>query len=444
MPLAIGFVALPLEGASTEELESRVAELEQQLAAARAELAATRGDEAAATEVESNETESVESEVESHFKFGGAVRVNFTMGDYGPDLDRPSRSDSDGGSVALDVARINMDYSYGPWSSKLEYRFYPGYSTNNNDSYNFLHTFYVGYQFEDASQLKVGVTRVPFGPGAYGISQSWFFDQHYYMGLADDMDFGVTYATEVGDVKLDLGYFYGSEGSWFGEYFSNDSVRYSYDVTAEGPNGYKERNQLNLRAIRPMEIMGADSELGVSLQYGELASQGIQDDGSMFAASIHMKNKWNNWTLATQLTTQDYSVDADQDLGTDELVQAGAFDFPTLMPAEAWIAGASLSYYWETPEIDWLDYVIPYVEYSSIMKDADGFNDSDMLTFGAAWARGGWYIYSDLVFSNGNDFVGNESGYGSHPAPYFTSNRFGANPEDSWEYRFNINFGYYF
>jgi hypothetical protein len=57
-----------------------------------------------------------------------------------------------------------------------------------------------------------------------------------------------------------------------------------------------------------------------------------------------------------------------------------------------------------------------------------------MFVLGAAWANKGWYIYTDLAYSNGNDFVGNESGW----------SRFGANQDDEWEYRFNINFGYYF
>jgi hypothetical protein len=65
------------------------------------------------------------------------------------------------------------------------------------------------------------------------------------------------------------------------------------------------------------------------------------------------------------------------------------------------------------------------------MKDADGFNDSAMNVIGMAIARGGWYIYVDYAFSNGNYFVGD-------------SGDFGANTDDDWQKRFNINFGYYF
>lgn len=91
------------------------------------------------------------------------------------------------------------------------------------------------------------------------------------------------------------------------------------------------------------------------------------------------------------------------------------FDAPTngfreshQLNARAWIPSVSLSYFHETANIPWLDSVTPYVEYSSIMKRAAGFNDSALFILGAAWARGGWYIYTDFAYSNGNYFVGDD------------------------------------
>lgn len=378
---------------------------------------------------------------------GGAIRANYYVGDYtsggAQDFNR-----GDDGAVSLDILRLNADYTQGNWQAKFEYRFYPGYAGNNSDSYSMIHTAWAGYNFDNEDQVQVGINRVPFGPGAYGISQSWFFDQHYYVGLADDMDLGVKYSGTRGDLSFDLAYYYSSEGSYFGENFSNDSVRYSYDVSNESGNGYEEQNQFNARVIYATEIGDVNVDLGASAQYGMLDSQGDHDDGDHYAISIHPVFKWNNWTLSTQLTKYEYDVDSNQPLGTDELVQFGAFDFATLVAAEAWVAGASLSYYHKIEAVDWIDYVIPYVEYSSIMKEESDFNDSELFTVGAAWGRGGWYIYTELAASNGNDFVGNEGGYGATSPGVtpgsFTSNRFGENPNDDWQTRFNINFGYYF
>lgn len=356
---------------------------------------------------------------------GGAMRVNYTIGDYEPEIGSPSRAEGDGGNFVLDTFRLNLDYTRDEWRGKVEYRFY--------DGYHFLHTGWLGYNFADESQLQVGVNRVPFGPGPYGVSQSWMFDQHYYVGLADDMDMGIKYTRTYPDWTVDVAYYYGDEGSYAGS--NTKAARYSYDVVNGDGDGYEERNQFNARTIYSLTTAaGIGMDIGASLQYGELKSKGPQSDGDHYAGSLHAVTKWQNWTLATQLTYYKYDVDEDQPLGTDTLVQMGAHDYFTLVAAEAWIPAVSLRYYLETPQLDWLDYLVPYIEYSSLMKTESGFNDSEMLVVGAAWARGNWYSYTDLAYSNGNDFVGNTSGW----------ERFGGNPDDKWEYRFNINFGYYF
>lgn len=374
---------------------------------------------------------------------GGAIRANYTVGDYAPEVDEgPSRAEDDGGSFALDIFRVNLDYERGPWLAKVEYRFYPGYGSNNHDSYNMLHTGWIGYNFADDSQVQVGVNRVPFGPGAWGISQSWMFDQHYYLGLADDMDLGIKYSKSIDNLALDFAYYVMDEGNWFGS--TEDSTRYSYDVVNESGDGYEEEHQFNFRAIYTLNSGSISTDLGLSLQYGMLESNGPQDDGDHYAGSLHATTSIGNLTIAPQLTYYNYDVDKDQPLGTDELIMFGAFDFPSLVAAEAWVPAISVSYKIETPQLDWLSYVLPYVEYSSVMKEASDFNDSDMFVVGAAWANGGWYIYTDLAFSNGNDFVGNEGGYGAYPGNTWASNRMGGNPDDDWQYRGNINFGYYF
>jgi hypothetical protein len=120
----------------------------------------------------------------------------------------------------------------------------------------------------------------------------------------------------------------------------------------------------------------------------------------------------------------------------------GAYDFAWPVATKAWIPAISLSYKLETPGIPWLDYVLPYLEYSSIVKDARAFNDSQMWTLGAAWARGGWYIYSDFVYSDGNYFIGDDGD--DYSNIYRGVGDFGVTGNDKWNYRFNINLGYYF
>lgn len=433
LPIAAG-----AEDQSPVELKAKIAELEKALADARADLEQAEQTQAELAELkdqvaDTNDSGSNKIEINDGLggtlKIGGAIRANYVWGDYKPKTGGPSRADGDGGNMELDTFRINLDYENDDFIGKAEYRFY--------DGYHMLHTGWFGYNYEEGGQVQVGVNRVPFGPGPYGISQSWFFDQHYYVGLADDMDLGIKYSRPLGNWDFDVAYYYSDEGNWAGK--SKDSARYSYDVVNESGSGYEERNQFNVRGIYGIDSVDIKTDVGFSLQYGELDSKGQQDDGHHYAGSLHMVNKWNNFTLASQITKYKFDIDtySPDTTGTpaDNLIQFGAFDFPNVVATEGWIPAISLSYYHATPSIPWLDYVIPYIEYSSILKEDSDFNDSDLATLGAAWGSGGWYIYTEVAYSSGNEFVGGENPFG---------NRLGANPDDDRQYRANINLGYYF
>nr|WP_320165939.1 hypothetical protein [uncultured Methylophaga sp.] len=433
--IVASMAVLPIQSVTAEE--NTVEQLQSRLKALQAELESTQAALAKAEQEKQlsnaklEELSRAEPTLEpdnkirfGHLKVGGAIRANYAIGDY-PETGGASRSFDDGGNFALDTFRINLDYENGPYLGKLEYRWYNGY--------NFLHTGWLGYQFDENRQIQVGVNRVPFGPGPYGISQSWFFDQHYYLGLSDDMDLGVKYHQSTDNWDWDVAYYVSDEGSYTGS--SHQSARYSYDVVNESGDGYEERNQFNLRGIRHFQHGEVGTDLGFSLQYSQLKSRGSQDDGHHYALSGHMLNKWQAFTLATQLTYYRFDVDRNQPLGTNKLVQMGAYDFPSTTAAEAWLPAISLSYRYDTDQLPWLDYVMPYVEYSVLLKQERDFNDSALATVGAAWASGNWYIYTDLSASNGNEFIGGDDPFGD---------RLGANQNDDWQTRFNINFGYYF
>ncbi|MDP0499683.1 MAG: hypothetical protein Q7P63_06235 [Verrucomicrobiota bacterium JB022] len=424
--------AATVQGQTTQELQTRVQQLEQELANARQQLATAQQQTSAAeqratvAEAQLAETDQPAEKIQiGPVTIGGAIRANYVNGNYdSANEGRPTRGGSDGGDIALDTFRINIGLDYNQWIGAIEYRWYEGY--------NFLHTGWLGYDFGDAGTVKVGVVRVPFGPGAYGVSQSWFFDQHYYVGLADDMDLGVLYTKQMGNLTLDAAYYLASEGQWNGA--SRDSARYSYDAVTYDlggvETGFEEEHQFNLRAIYSMPDLAVPTDFGVSLQYGLL--DGIAtEDGEHYAASVHAKSTYRNFTLTSQLSYYNYDIEPGNLWGNSNLIPMGAYDYAALVATEAWLPAVSLSYTYETPNLAWLDYILPYIEYSSIVKTDDAFNDSEMFILGAAFARGGWYVYADYAFSNGNYFVGN-------------SGDFGANADDDWQSRFNINFGYYF
>lgn len=359
---------------------------------------------------------------------GGAIRANYVYGDYG-DSAGPSRGDH-GGNFELDVFRINVDWQKDDWLAKVEYRWY--------DGYNMFHTGWLGYNFDNAAQLQAGINRVPFGVGAYGPSQSWFFDMHYYVGLSDDMDLGVKYTRTLGDLQFDLAYYLMPEPNGNGT--TSESTRYSYDIVDDGSvNGrYKERNQFNGRVIYSTLSNSVPTEIGASLQVGQLVADdnSAADDTWGYAASIHSSSTYGPWNLLMQLTRYDYGADFNDPAASDDLITMGAFDYAAPVATAGTVPAITLGYTLNMERYDWVDSITLYGEASAILKDGKSnggaeLNDSMMNSIGAAIASGGWYTYVEYAQANGNYFVG-------------PGGDFGANTADEWEGRFNINFGYYF
>lgn len=380
----------------------------------------------------------------SPLKIGGAMRINYAYGTYG-DADNPHRRGQRIGDADLEVFRLNADLDYRNIISRLEYRWY--------DNYSMIHTAWLGYNLGELGTLKAGIVRVPFGPGAYGVSSSWYFDQHYYVGLADDMDLGVSWNNTLDKLQLDVAYYLQSEFQTDGD--SLMSSRYNYDIVkweehadaagvvewGAGENGFEEQHQVNLRAIYSIQEV---ADIGVSLQYGLLKGTDVDDDGANhYAVSAHMKNTVADFTLFSQCSYYAYNITDETPWGTGDLIPMGAFDFAWPIAAEGFVPGLSLRYGGiDTSGISWVDSVTPYVELSTVLKTVAHYNPSHLVVVGASWTLfSNLYVYSDVGLSNGNFFVGNN---GDDYGNINSVGDFGANGNDTWNTRVNLNFGYYF
>lgn len=381
---------------------------------------------------------------DSPVNVGGALGLNWVYGDYSDDRGENL------GAMRLEIFRLNADLKYDNVTGRVEYRYYnePSYD------YSMMHTAWLGYSTDRLGTVRAGIVRAPFGPGNYGISSSWFFDQHYYVGLIDDMDLGVRWTKSIGDLTVDIAYFLEDEGHWDGS--SVDSARYSYDpvlwtesVTSDGTigwgeapeHGFTEDGQINVRAEYAIDGFG---DIGASVQYGRLKGQNVgSSSADHFAASVHGATTFGNIKVASQLSYYEYDIANTPPWGTVDLIPMGAFNFAWPVATEAWIPSISLQYQGiDTSGFEELHSVTPYLEWSSIVKQQDDFNDSSLVTLGAVWSWAGWYIYTDLAFSNGNFFVGNEGdAYGN---VFNGVGDFGANGNDRWNTRFNVNIRHYF
>ena len=396
------------------------------------------------TEETAETVEAVEPK-KSPIKIGGAMRINYVYGTYG-DEDNPHRRGEKIGDADLEIFRLNADLDYHNVISRIEYRWY--------DDYSMIHTAWLGYNLGDFGTLKAGIVRVPFGPTPYGISTSWFFDQHFYVGLADDPDIGIRWTDTLDKLTLDAAYFLRGEfqtdgGSLGSSLYCYDVVRWEEKVDADGTvkwgageNGYDEQHQINLRAIYGIEKI---ADLGVSLQYGLLkgTNVGTDDGGNHYAVSGHVKTTFADFTLYAQGSYYAINIADDTPWGTGDLIPMGAYDFAWPVASKGLIPGVSLRYGGiDTSGISWIDSLTPYVEASTILNRGTDYNPSTMLILGASWTLlKNLYLYSDVAISNGNYFVGND---GDAYSSINTVGDFGVNGNDQWNVRVNLNFGYYF
>ncbi|MEO0510407.1 MAG: hypothetical protein AAF065_11170 [Verrucomicrobiota bacterium] len=409
---------------------------------------------------------------------GGALRANYTVGDYdNPALDGdilgPGR-DGDGGTFTLDTFYVNASLEEGNFIGQAEYRFYD--QLDELGGYNFIHTLWGGYRFNDGSELKVGVVEVPFGLERFGNSYGFFNSLENIVGLSDDRDLGAVYSLSWKDFDIDLGYFYGEEPNGNGQ--SANSARGSYDIINTSNanllaqnnflNGnfspFRERDQFNVRVKYNFYWGDFENVVGASLQYGNLeATDDRFDDGDATAGSIFLKSTYGNWQLKAGVTKYHYDTDTLKDplvpligFNPDQIV-VGAFDIPIFIASEGTIPSFGLSYTHIPRNIDFIDWIVPYIDYSIILKDGETngqyyfqqfvgteFQDSEQFTLGAIVGMGDFIIYIDTVFGKGSPLIGNETGQLLFGGALNDSLSAVVPFDDSWQTRFNINVGYYF
>ncbi len=377
---------------------------------------------------------------------GGAMRVNYIYGDYANDPVRYPQRGRDGGNFVLDTFRLNLDLDHEGLIGQLEYRWY--------DGYNFLHTGWLGYEDDEIGRLELGLTRVPFGVGPYGAANSFFFDMNYYVGLADKMRLGAKYTKQFGELTLDLAYF--ALPTFNGKGKSAESARYSYAIVPEDvydlPGVYEESHQLNIRSVYHVESL--NTEFGASAQWLHLHAKDSRAAGAeSFAGSLHSASSLGAFGLKAQLTGYRHGTKYRNTAGDSsayrDLIVMGAYDFAWPTATKGLIPSLAVSY--TVPQVEgFFDSIVFYNDFSVLMKDGSGaqgsFNNSKMNVTGMAIAKDGWYIYIDYALSNGHFFLGDKRddyGDGANISSASVGD-FGANGNNRWKGRFNINFGYYF
>ncbi len=360
---------------------------------------------------------------------GGALRYNLFYKDW----DGQDANNDKAGDMAFDTFRLNTDAEYRGLKMSAEYRFYSGY--------NMLHHGYVGYKFSDNTETQLGVHQVPFGIQSYA-SHNWFFGIPYYIGFEDDYDLGIKTIVSKGPMKLHLAFYKNDEGNYTGD--SIDSARYSYDVVTtdeselgyagiEGTRANEETNQFNAKLTYQWNHSEtSNTEIGFSAEYGQLYNSITEDMGDHSAAAVHLNGTYGRFNLMLEGIYYEYCPENPEGQ-SDKFVVMGAYDFPYKVAAEGMVYVVNLSY--KVPiNKGPIQAVTFYNDYSYLDKDDDDFEDSSQNVLGFMVSANPLYIYFDIAGGENQAWLG--PNYGSAFAE--------GNPDAEWEFRYNVNIGYYF
>ncbi len=378
-------------------------------------------------------------EEEPSLHVGGALRFNMILQSYESDIDANSSS------FTMDTWRINVLYDNpGGIGLNFEYRFYPTFGTH------FIKQGWLDYDFSDRTQAQLGVTQVPFGNLQYN-SNNWWFSLPYYVGLEDDHDMGLKLTRTSENWQWDFAYFFQPEPEGPPAAFgTGGSGRYSYDVVPEGNASLSERNQFNIRGAY---LTAGGSEVGASLQYGQLYNSALDQFDGRYAFAVHADINSGNFNIKPQFLY--YNMDGVDDAGQDlSTVFMGAYGIPYEVSTEAWIATLGLSYSYD---VDWgpitnLNFYNDFSYMENSVGDGttnlasgetltlnDDFQHTVQNITGVLVSAGPVFTYFDIAQGINHPWLTDNFGVGVGPGHEDLDIG-----DSEYNIRFNINIGFYF
>ncbi len=292
-----------------------------------------------------------------------------------------------------------------------------------------IHHMWLGYEFNDRHDIEIGVTQVPFGilPAT---SNSFWYSMGYYHGIEDDRDAGIKYRYQNDGLDVHLAWFFNDE--------YNDSTalnRFAPDLVSDGVQQNDEENQANARVAYTFgESAENSTELGISLQYGEMPNRATGRRGDRWQSAVHFVGNYGKWNPKLQFARYEYNPENPAGVD-DRLVLMGFFSDQRLVAAKANAVSASLRRFWDVNWGPFTDFNA-YLDYSAIYKDEDEFGDTELINPGMMAQAGPVFVWLDFMWGKNawwfNDSQGNSGpGQGS------------VNP-DKFEFRANLSLQWYF
>lgn len=362
---------------------------------------------------------------DASFDLGGALRTNWR--------DEHWDTSENHTRWLFDTMRFDLKATYKKAFVDINYWFY---DLNKHS----IDRGYVGYNLTSQSNLQVGLPFKPFGLEPYP-QFGWSYHIPFFMGYGVSDGLGAKYSYKDKDWDVQLGYFPRMAPS--GTRYSGEISRYA-DVkdnavafTQSGQDNEK-RNQVNARVARTFTSGGWKTEIGASLAASQLYNETTDDNGSYWAGGLHTVINNGPWTATAEAIRYEYDPKNPNGVSKDSVLMGGNGLTPAyLIASKATLAALNIGYDIYTPSLGQLKKIKLYNDYSRMMKDKSGWDDSQMYTVGVQLFALPVMAWVDLTWAkNANPYGGAENGTG-----WTSTSSVGSN---QWYYRTNVNIGYYF
>lgn len=363
-------------------------------------------------------------QVTEHLDIGGALRAR---------IDRdPSRDINEAG---IDTFMLSFKYHNDGWTAAARYRWYGKaypYQYVRTGGVRFAEYAWVGYEFDKARQLQLGLNQVPFGLQPL-FSSSFYETLGNVVGLEDLQQVGAKYIQQSGDWNLQLGYYI--KPAWPGHGTSNGST-YSIVITpADDPaNGSRnqERGTAVARLARQLDLGAWKSEIGVSVYRSLLRNLDSGGQGTRRAYALHYQGQHGPWGVKWQFARQ---LMTPRNPDGSQIVTVGGYDGTFNLASRGNLHLLDLSYTFPgSTAHGWITQVRPYITYSRFDKSARGFKSSQRLFFGSSFSLKSLYIAVEWMHGKNDPYIGGSSYTQSLAAGGF----------NTWKSQLYVNIGYYF
>ena len=299
----------------------------------------------------------------------GWLRANIQDKDY---------SDNDH-KLQFNAAKINVNYDANKLFGNFEYRCY---QFDTLCDFSSLVNANLGYKFNDANRVTVGVQDVPFGPGR-GWSTSWYGGIDVNAGLEDIHNLGLDFQSYISDgTKIDLAYFVGDAGNYVGKGY--DSSRYTVNyvkTNVSGDSSYNEKNMFVGRIDQQLpnfNISDLNLSIGGSYWHSEIENLTSGDTGSRNAWAAFARTNYKGLNIT--LTGGKNKITNKDPISPDYSVM-GSFDSTYYVANDANFYTADLNYVYKDPNQRFT--LTPYLTYSSYVKNKSDYKDSTRNIIGA-------------------------------------------------------------